>query len=137
MTQTPAGWYPVENGNERYWSGSDWSDQVRPAAPPAPPSAGQGSSSQSQLATEPPKKKRRIFLWVFLAIQVLFIIWIITGMGSTSGKATDCGGLDQETCEAAEDVGAGIGVFFIIVFWMMVDFLLAVGYGIYRLAKRP
>lgn len=135
MTQTPAGWYPVDDDKQRYWSGTEWTDQVRPvppsAAPPAPPAA------PTQLATEPPRRKRRIFLWVFLAIQILFIVWIIAGVGSTSGDATDCGGLDQETCDVAEDVGASIGVFFIVIFWMMVDFLLAVGYGIYRLAKRP
>lgn len=138
MTQTPAGWYPVENGNERYWSGGEWTDQTRPAAPPAPPPPGQvPSSGVVPAATVPVKKKKRIFLWVFLVIQLLFIIWIIGGVGTTSGDATDCGGLDQETCDTAEDVGASIGVFFIILFWMMVDFLLAVGYGIYRLAKRP
>ena len=30
----------------------------------------------------PPRKKRRVFLWVFLAIQVLFIVWIIAGAAS-------------------------------------------------------
>ncbi len=131
MTQTPAGWYPVDNGNERYWSGSEWTDQIRPVPPPTAPPA----PVATQVAAEPAKKKKRIFLWVFLAIQLLFIVWIIGGMSSSD--AGDCGSLDAETCEAANDVGTGIGVFIIIVFWMMVDFLLAVGYGIYRLAKRP
>lgn len=39
QSNTPAGWYPVDGNNERYWNGSDWSDQVRPA--PAPTAAGQ------------------------------------------------------------------------------------------------
>ena len=88
-------------------------------------------------APTPTKKKKRIFLWFFLAIQALFILWIVTGLGGASGNATDCGSLDQETCNAAEDIGTGLGVMMVVVFWMVVDFLLGVGYAIYRLAKRP
>ncbi|MBO9579157.1 MAG: DUF2510 domain-containing protein, partial [Microbacteriaceae bacterium] len=33
----PAGWYPDSTqGQERYWDGSAWTDQLRPAAPAAP-----------------------------------------------------------------------------------------------------
>jgi hypothetical protein len=28
---SPAGWYPGESGQERYWDGEDWTDQTRPA----------------------------------------------------------------------------------------------------------
>lgn len=34
--QAPAGWYPVGNGNERYWDGTAWTSQVRDSAPTAP-----------------------------------------------------------------------------------------------------
>ncbi|GEK87731.1 hypothetical protein GCM10007198_25390 [Microbacterium aerolatum] len=39
--QAPAGWYPDGSGNERYWDGSAWTDQLRtpqpaPTPPPAP-----------------------------------------------------------------------------------------------------
>lgn len=85
----------------------------------------------------PAKKKKRVFLWVFLAVQLLFLVWIIGGVASGSGDATDCGTLSQQACNDAQNVGTGIGVFFVIVFWMMVDFLLAVGYLIYRIARRP
>lgn len=85
----------------------------------------------------PAKKKKRVFLWVFLAVQVLFLVWIIGGVASGSGDTTDCGTLSQQACNDAQNVGTGIGVFFVIVFWMMVDFLLAVGYLIYRIARRP
>jgi len=38
---TPAGWYEdgVTAGQERYWDGTQWTDQFRPLAPPAPPAA--------------------------------------------------------------------------------------------------
>lgn len=83
-----------------------------------------------------PKKKRRVFWWFFLAVQVLFLIWVIAGAHSGAGQPTDCGTLDAETCNDASDAGTAIGVALIIVFWCVVDFLLAIVYGIYRLAKR-
>ena len=30
----------------------------------------------------PARKKRRVFLWIFLAIQVLFIVWLVTGLAT-------------------------------------------------------
>lgn len=84
-----------------------------------------------------PTKKRRVFLWVFLAIQVLFLIWVIAGASSGAGQPEDCGTLDAELCNDAADVGTAIGVFMVVILWCIVDFLLGVGYLIYRLAKRP
>ena len=34
--QAPAGWYPDGSGNERYWDGSAWTDQLRTPVPTAP-----------------------------------------------------------------------------------------------------
>jgi hypothetical protein len=90
---------------------------------------------QSEPASKP-KKKKRIFMWFFLVVQALFIVWVIGGASTGAGQPTDCGSLDVETCNAASDVGTGIGVALLVVLWMVVDFLLAVGYAIYRLAKR-
>jgi hypothetical protein len=86
-----------------------------------------------------PRKKKRVFLWFFLAVQALFLVWIISGAMAASGTSTDCANdtvLSTSTCNDAEDIGTGIGVFLVVVFWMMTDFLLAVIYGVYRLAKR-
>jgi len=102
------------------WDGRAW--QPAHSNPSSPPT--------------PLQKKRRIFLWFFLAVQALFLFWVIGGVASGSDP-TDCGSLSDEACNAASDIGTGIGVFIIVVIWMIVDFLLAVGYGIYRLAKRP
>ncbi len=84
----------------------------------------------------PPRRKRRVFLWVFLAVQVLFIAWIVIGLTSAGGTPSDCEGLSQQACNDAESIGAGIGVALIVGVWLVVDFLLAVIYGVYRLAKR-
>ena len=86
---------------------------------------------------EPAKKKKRIFLWVFLAIQALFIVWIISGTAGASGTPTDCGTLDAATCNDAESVGTGIGIALVVILWMVTDFLVGVGYAVYRLARRP
>lgn len=83
----------------------------------------------------PTKKKRRIFLWFFLAVQVLFLIWVIAG-GASHNDVSDCGTLSAKTCNDAQNVGKGIGVFLIIVLWFFVDAFLGVVYGVYRLAKR-
>jgi hypothetical protein len=76
-----------------------------------------------------PKKRRRVFLWVFLAVQLLFIVWIFGGVASVSSDA-ECA--DNAACA----VGAGIGAFMILVLWAIVDFLMAVTYAVYRLATR-
>jgi len=105
------------------------------AQPPYPqPPYGQHYAPQPPA---PARKKRRMFLWFFLAVQALFLIWIISGIAGASGDPSDCGSLSKEACNDAEAVGTGIGVFLVVVLWMVVDFLLGVGYAIYRLARRP
>jgi hypothetical protein len=84
----------------------------------------------------PPKKRRRVFLWFFLALQVLFLIWIIAGANSGNGAPTDCGTLDAVTCNDAQTAGTAIGVGLLIALWVAVDFIAGITYGIYRLATR-
>jgi hypothetical protein len=113
---------------------------------------------QWQQPAQQPRKKRRVFLWVFLGIQAVFIIWIIAGLashpaGPTAAQqaAQQCanGGWQglfksQADCQVhyahalndAGNVGKGIGVAFIVIFWMVVDFFTGLGYGLYRLASR-
>jgi hypothetical protein len=89
---------------------------------------------------------------------VLFIILVITQVaahppGPTAAQqaAQQCAGdgwkvlfKSQQDCQVhyghaldeATDIGKGIGAGLIIVFWVVVDFFLGVGYGIYRLASR-
>jgi ABC-type phosphate transport system permease subunit len=105
-----------------------------------------------------PRKKRRIFLWVFLAIQTIFLIWLITGLASkgsgpsvASQTASACSnggwqGLFKSHADCmkhyavglqdAGNVGKGLGAAIIIVFWMVVDVILGIGYGVYKLARR-
>jgi hypothetical protein len=66
----------------------------------------------------------------------LFVVWIISGVADASGQPNNCEGLTPELCNDAESVGTGLGVGLVVLLWVVVDFLLAVVYGVYRLAKR-
>ena len=103
-----------------------------------------------------PRKKRRVFMWVFFAIQALFIIWLVTGLISTGHTAPSTGELlkeckqfadlykthaqcmrDQSQLDSdASGTGRGLGAALIVIIWIVVDFFLGLGYGIYRLATR-
>jgi len=82
-----------------------------------------------------PKKKKRIFMWVFLAIQAIFLIWIIAGANS-SGSTACTGGLSQSDCDAAHAVGTGIGVMLIVGVWAVVDFFMVIIWAVVRLSSR-
>jgi len=79
----------------------------------------------------------RIFTWIILIINVLFLIWIITGISSRpSATAANCQSLDLKTCQAANDAGTGIGVFLIIFLWVAADIILGIIWLITRKKTR-
>lgn len=87
-----------------------------------------------------PKKKKRVFMWAFIAVQVLFILWLVGGVGGAD-SAAQCAGktseyFTQADCEAASQVGTGIGAAIVLLLWAVVDFIMAVTYLIVRLARR-
>jgi len=85
-----------------------------------------------------PRKRRRVFLWIFLAVQALFIVWVIGGSVSGHSSAVHCHDqfLTHAQCASAANAGTAIGVVLVIVFWMVVDVILGVSYGVYKLATR-
>lgn len=48
----PAGWYPQQDGTQRYWDGAQWTDYERPATPP--PSGMQTAFRDESRATAEP-----------------------------------------------------------------------------------
>ena len=58
-----------------------------PQGSPSTQPPGQGS------AAPPPRKRHRVFLWVFLTVQLLFLAWVIVGATSASGTPEECRGL--------------------------------------------
>ena len=61
------------------------------------------------------------------------------GLGGWQGlfnSQADCDIRYAHARNEAGNVGKGIGVTFIVIFWMVTDFFFGLGYGIYRLASR-
>ena len=93
--------------------------------------------AEGQPVPSEPRKKKRVFMWTFLAIQALFLIWVITGLASTGSTPADTGGvLTQEEANTARDAGAAIGIVMIVGFWALVDFILGLTWAVVKLARR-
>jgi hypothetical protein len=70
-------------------------------------------------------------MWVILAINVLFLVWLVSALGSS----TTCEGMtgDQlSACQAGEGIGKGIVFFVILLLWALVDVILGVVYLVTR-----
>lgn len=98
-----------------------------------------------------PYKPKKVFLWVFLATQAVFIIWLVVGLTGNAHSinpdtVAQCRtqaagmGMTQAQCltflGSAAKTGTAIGAGLIVVVWVVVDFFLGLTYGIYRLVKR-
>jgi hypothetical protein len=94
---------------------------------------------------------------VFLAVQALFVIWLVIGLATTHTGPTqaqlaqgcyhhnwwplfksqaDCvqhyGGALTDAGNAGKAIGAGL----IVALWVAVDVVLGISYGVWRLARR-
>lgn len=142
-----------------------WTPPPQPQYRPQPYSSYQPAQMPPRYAPpaqyRPPpraRRKRRVFLWFFLAVQVLFLVWIIAGTASASHGASaaaeaakycanggwqglfssqaDCDKHYAVALNDAGNIGTGIGIALVVIVWMVTDFFLGLGYGIYRLASR-
>ena len=89
--------------------------------------------------SQPVKKKKRLFMWFFLAVNVIFLIMFISGL-STAGD-NDCASqvteyFTQADCEAASGVGTALGAGMLVAFWLAVDFILVLIWAVVKLARR-
>jgi hypothetical protein len=104
---------------------------------------------EAWITEQPPRRRRRVFPWVFLAVQVLFVIWVISAAASGGGIHADavayCHAHPSQYLPFGECVsdygggmkaGAGIGVFLIFVLWAAADVILGACYAAWRLARR-
>jgi hypothetical protein len=55
--------------------------------------------------------------WAVVIWTVLMFAWMIAGAQGTTAK--DCGSLDQATCQAATNIGTGIGVTLLFILWFI------------------
>jgi len=77
MSQTPAGWYPDTNepGTERYWNGTDWTQQTRPAVQPPPPASSAYAPSEPPAAPEVPSAQVLSAPAVIVSKTPAIVIW--------------------------------------------------------------
>ena len=75
------------------------------------------------------RKRRRVFMWFFIAVQVIFLVWIIVGVASAP-KNPECE--FNSDCQSEIDGGAAIGVGMILVLWTAVDLIVGIMYIIVR-----
>lgn len=80
----------------------------------------------------PTRKRRHWFRWFFLAVQLLFLVWLITGVSGAAGNCDGEVGQALEACQAGTAVGAGLGVAVILFVWVAVDVILGLTYMIFR-----
>lgn len=68
----------------------------------------------------------RIFSYIIVLFNLIMLIWVIAGIASGSGTPSDCGGLDAQTCNDAQNVGTGIAVVALVIIWAVVDVILGI-----------
>jgi len=71
-------------------------------------------------------KSWRKMTWFILVVQVLFLIWIISGANSAADNCAGLTGDDLTICQAGTAIGASIGIGLIIFLWAIVDVILGV-----------
>jgi hypothetical protein len=80
----------------------------------------------------PPRKRRRVFMWFFIAVQVIFLVWIIVGVATAPGDPVCEVNAD---CQSEIDGAAAIGVGMILVLWTAVDLILGIIHIIIRASR--
>jgi beta-lactamase regulating signal transducer with metallopeptidase domain len=73
-----------------------------------------------------PQAKRRFVprwrkaTWALAIFNFLALLWLVVGIASVPpATAANCNGLDQATCNAARDIGTGLGVTAIVIVWFI------------------
>ena len=75
--------------------------------------------TQQPPQVQPPRKRRRVFVWVFLAIQVIFLGWVIYA------------GVSLPQSGPSNGLAIQMGL------WVLTDVILAVIYLIRQLPRTP
>lgn len=90
---TPPGWYPDPQtpGQQRYWDGQAWTENVAPLAPAAPPAAPVTTVEQQYVPAPPPKSNKGciIALVVLGVILLLGVVGFFVAVNVLGDKAED------------------------------------------------
>lgn len=105
MTDIPAGWYPnPDNGaQERYWDGTNWTEQFRPSpqavVPPPPPMV--GAPPQTIVVQQP--KSNRGCLYAVVAFVALALVGCIGAIALVSRAAEEVADNFEEFAETLSE----------------------------------
>lgn len=78
-------------------------------------------------------------MWIFLAIQVLFIIMLISGIAHSASTVHGCHAdqyLSAADCRNATEAGSTIGVFIVVFFWAAVGVILGISRWVYKSTRK-
>lgn len=127
--QPPEGWQPPPQQPTQPYPG--WGQQ--PPQQGQPPQRGPpGQQPGWGPPPQQPRRRRRVFKWVILVINGLFLWWIVSAVG---GIADDCAGKvgsELEACETGTALGGGLVFSFILALWALVDVILLVIFVVTR-----
>lgn len=116
-----------------FWSGSQRSSEIAGADPPLHLTGDEMTNWWEQVSEperqEPPRKKRKyhIGMWLFLLLQVLFLVWICVGLSTSN-----CHGQDADACSAGTAIGIGV----VLLLWAVADVISGSIWLIVYLARR-
>jgi hypothetical protein len=72
-----------------------------------------------------PARQRRIYLWAFIALQALFLAWVIVTIASGSGVSKN-----------TDTLGTAVGVGLIVAVWASIDLIIGIAWAIVKLKTR-
>lgn len=81
-------------------------------------------------------RRWRPLTWVILAVNLLFVVWIVAGLLGVADECTGFSGTELDLCEAGTAIGAGIGVGIIVFLWVAADIILGVVWLVTRSRRR-
>lgn len=82
--KAPAGWYPVGDGGQRYWDGSDWGDGGGPVPPASTPPAAIATRDAK------PGKAKGGLVGCLSLVVIVVIIGVVVAV-ATSGSSSSQG----------------------------------------------
>jgi hypothetical protein len=71
----------------------------------------------------PPRRRRRVFGWIIVGVNVLFLVLLILAV-SGSSQCKGMTGDELSACQAGEGIGRGILFVLVLVVWALVDLIL-------------
>ena len=128
--ETPAGWYPDPNdaGQQRYWDGSEWTDQT------APREGGVGGGAPNFPSAAGGQALPKVDTWLWQSILVTLVCCLPLGVvgivfASQAQSAINVGNVAEaeqkaRTAKLMSLIGGGIGLAVLVIYLI---FVFAVG----------